>query len=160
MRWPGVTKPGSVSSDIVSNIDFAETFLEAAGQPIPAEMQGRSFVPVLRGETPADWRKSFYYQYYEYPAPHHVRPHYGVVTDRYKLIHFHGTPDDYWELFDLKTDPHELRSVFGNSEYAATQAELERELKRLRTELKVPEQTPPEWFGDKPSASAAAEKAP
>ncbi len=82
VRWPGVTKPGSVNSDIVSVIDFAETFLEAAHQPVPAEMQGRSMVPVLSGATPEDWRKSFYYHYYEFPVPHHVRPHYGVVTDR------------------------------------------------------------------------------
>ena len=84
---------------IVSNIDFAETFLEAAGRPVPADMQGRSLVPLCKGETPADWRKSFYYHYYEFPAPHHVRPHYGVVTDRYKLVHFYAPDVDYWELY-------------------------------------------------------------
>ncbi|MGB8170940.1 MAG: sulfatase, partial [Chthoniobacteraceae bacterium] len=85
VRWPGVAKAGVVNSDIVSNLDYAETILDAAGVAVPAEMQGRSFVPLLKGTTPADWRKSFYYQYFEYPTPHHVRPHYGVVTDRYKL---------------------------------------------------------------------------
>ena len=90
VRWPGVVKPGSATSSLVSNIDFAETFLDAAGLPIPAEMQGRSLVPLLKGQTPRDWRSSFYYQYFEYPVPHHVRPHYGVVTDRYKLVHFEG----------------------------------------------------------------------
>lgn len=150
VRWPGVTAPGSVSREIVSNIDFAETFLDAAGQPIPEEMQGRSLVSLLSGKTPADWRKSFYYQYFEFPTPHRVRPHYGVVTDRYKLVHFKGTPDAYWELYDLNTDPREMRNVFGNAEYATTQAELEKELARLRTELKVPEQIPAAWFGNKP----------
>jgi arylsulfatase A-like enzyme len=145
VRWPGVTKPGSVNTDMVSNLDFAETFLEAAGVPVPAGMQGRSLVPVLKGQTPADWRKSFYYHYYEYPGPHAVRRHYGVVTDRYKLVHFYGpnvTP--YTELFDLKSDPKELTSVYGRSEYAKVQKELTGELERLRKELKVPAQDPPE----------------
>ncbi len=149
VRWPGVIKPGSVNNDIVSNLDFAETFLDAAGQQVPAEMQGHSLIPVFKGETPPDWRKSFYYHYYEYPAPHHVRPQYGVVTDRYKLVHFYGTPDQYWEMFDLQKDPHELQSVFGNSSYAEAQANLEKELTRLRSELKVPESDPAWVFGGK-----------
>jgi arylsulfatase A-like enzyme len=144
VRWPGVTKPGSVCGDIVSNLDFAPTFLEAAGLPVPAEVQGRSLVSVLRGQTPADWRKSFYYHYYEYPGPHSVRRHYGVVTDRYKLVRFYEPAADYWELFDRKTDPKELTSVYGKPEYAATQKELEAELARLRKELKVPDPDPPE----------------
>src|SRR5690606_10618886 len=81
-RWPGVTKPGSVSKLMVSNVDFAETFLEASGVPAPADMQGRSMIPVLRGETPSDWRKSFYYHYYEQPV-HGVARHRGVRTDRF-----------------------------------------------------------------------------
>jgi len=147
VRWPGVTKPGSTSRDIVSNLDFAETFLDAAGVPIPAEMQGRSLLPVLAGQTPADWRKSFYYHYYEYPQPHHVRPHYGVVTDRFKLVQFYGTGEDYTELFDLQKDPQEMKSVFDAPAYAATQKELQAELVRLRNELQVPDQIFPELFG-------------
>ena len=150
IRWPGAAKAGTINNAIVSNLDFGETFLEAAGLPVPEEMQGHSLVPVLKGMTPSDWRTSFYYQYYEYPAPHHVRPHYGVVTDRYKLVHFYGTKDDYWELFDLAKDPHEMRSVFNNTEYADAQKELEKELQRLRVELKVPEQIPAKWFGNQP----------
>ena len=150
VRWPGVTKPGSVNKHLVSNLDFAETFLDAAGLPIPAEMQGRSLVPLLKGQAPADWRRSFYYQYYEYPVPHRVRPHYGVVTDRYKLVHFYGTSADYWELFDLSNDPHELRSVYGAPEYAATQKNLEGELARQRRELQVPETDDPKAFGNRP----------
>ena len=148
IRWPGVTKPGSTTRDIVSNLDFAETFLDAAGLPIPAEMQGRSLRPVLASETPADWRKAFYYQYYEYPQPHHVRPHYGVITDRYKLVQFYGTGEDYTELFDLKEDPRELKSVFGQPTHAAVQKELQSELARLRKELQVPEQDSPDAFGN------------
>jgi arylsulfatase A-like enzyme len=151
VRWPGVAKPGSVNKDIVSNLDFAETILDAAGLPIPGEMQGRSMRPVLAGDTPADWRKSFYYQYYEFPQPHHVRPHYGVVTDRYKLIHFFDDEVDYWELFDREKDPHELTSVFGKSGYASAQQDLEKELSRLRTELKVPAKDPPGASGRKPN---------
>lgn len=143
VRWPGVTRPGSVNGDLVSNLDFAETFLDAAGVAAPAEMQGHSLVPLLKGERPADWRTSFYYHYYEYPDPHHVRPHYGVVTDRYKLVHFYGAGEDYEELFDLKTDPNELRSVYGEAAYAETQSELTRELARLRRELREPEASKP-----------------
>lgn len=144
IRWPGVTAPGSVNRDLVSNLDFAETLLEAAGLPVPSEMQGRSLVPLLKGQTPADWRKSFYYHYYEYPGPHDVARHYGVVTSRYKLVRFYEPQFDYWELFDLEKDPRELTSVYGRPEYAQVQKELEAELARLRRELKVPDPDPPE----------------
>lgn len=144
VRWPGVAKPGTVNTDLVSNLDFAETLLDAAGVPVPAEMQGRSLVPLLAGTTPADWRKSLYYHYYEFPGPHNVARHYGVVTERYKLVYFYEPAFNYWELFDLEKDPLELRSVFGQPEYAAAQKELESELARLRTQLKLPAQDPPE----------------
>lgn len=94
VRWPGVTRAGSVNRDLVSNVDFAQTLLEVAGVRAPDDMQGESFVPLLRGQRPSDWRTSFYYQYYEWPRPHRVRPHYGVVTDRYKLVRFYGTGED------------------------------------------------------------------
>ena len=144
VRWPGVTKPGSVNRALVSTVDFGETFLDAAGVPVPAEMQGRSLRPVLHGKTPADWRKSFYFHYYEYPAVHSVARHYGVVTDRYKLVYFYEPEFNYWELFDRKKDPRELRSVYGQPEYAKVQAELAAELTRLRAQLKLPAQDPPE----------------
>ncbi len=150
VRWPGVTKAGRVSKELVSNVDFAQTLLDAAEVPIPAAMQGRSFVPILKGKTPRDWRKAFYYHYYEFPAPHRVRPHYGVITDRYKLVHFYGTADDYWELYDREKDPQELRSVYGQTTYAKTQKFLHQELTRLRAELKVPENDPPHAFGNQP----------
>ena len=155
VSWPGVTRPGSVNKDIVSNLDFAETFLEAAGVSIPAGMQGRSLVPLLKGQMPADWRKSFYYHYYEYPAVHSVARHYGVVTDRYKLVHFYEPAFNYWELFDLKNDPREMKSVYGLPDYAAAQKELEGELARLRAELKVPDPDPEEtMMGPKKKAAA------
>lgn len=144
IRWPGVTKPGSVNLSLVSNLDFAETFLEAAGQPVFPEMQGRSLVPLLKGQTPGDWRKSFYYHYYEFPGAHSVRRHYGVVTDRYKLVHFYEPDMNYWELFDLQSDPYEMRSVYGRKDYIKTQRELEKELARLKSELQVTPQDPVE----------------
>jgi len=149
VRWPGVIKPGTVNKDIVSNLDFASTLLEAAGVPVPAEIQGRSLLPLFRGATPPDWRKTFYYEYYEYPAPHHVMPHEGVVTDRYKFVHFIVPGREYYELFDLQTDPHELTSVYGKSDYKTVQKDLADELARLKTEYKVPATIPPHFFGNK-----------
>jgi arylsulfatase A-like enzyme len=122
----------------VSVIDFAPTFLEAAGVPVPGDIQGRSLVPILQGKKPADWRKSFYYHYYEYPVPHRVRRHYGVVTDRYKLVHFYAPDVDYWELYDREKDPLEMKNVLGQKGYEKTEADLRAELARLRQELKVP----------------------
>lgn len=144
MRWPGVIKPDSVDKHLVSNLDFAPTFLEAAGVKIPESIQGKSLIPILKAEDPKDWRESFYYHYYEYPAVHSVRRHYGVVTDRYKLVYFYEGDDAYWELFDLQKDPQEMTSVYGQTDYAEVQATLKKELDRLRTELKVPEDDPSE----------------
>lgn len=139
VKWPGVTRPGKVNRDIVSNLDFAETFLDAAGLPVPEEMQGRSLKPVLAGNTPKDWRTGFYYHYYEHPGDHNVARQYGVITERYKLVHFYEPQFAYWELFDLKKDPHEMKSVLGKPEYARVQHELEEQLADLRRKLKVPE---------------------
>ena len=147
IRWPGVVKAGSTNQAVVANIDIAETLLQAAGQPVPDRMQGRSFLPLLQGTTPADWRTAFYYHYYEYPDEHHVRPHYGVITDRYTLAHFYAPDVDYWELFDRQKDPGEMRSVFGNPAYAEVQTNLMREVFRQRTALKEPEQDDPKAFG-------------
>jgi arylsulfatase A-like enzyme len=144
VRYPGVAKPGTTCDKIVSNLDFAETFLDAAGVAVPNAMQGKSIVPLLKGESPADWRKSFYYHYYEFPGSHSVAKHYGVVTDRYKLVHFYEPATNYWELFDLKTDPKELTSVYGKPEYAAKTKDLEAELAKLKAELKVTPTDPPE----------------
>lgn len=141
VRWPKEVEAGSVSKRLVSNLDFAETFLEAAGVSVPSEMQGLSLMPILKGKDPEDWRKSFYYHYYEFPGVHSVPRHYGVVTDRYKLVHFYK-PHDYWELYDLEKDPREMKSVYDNPEYADTRKMLEKELMRLRSELKVQDKDP------------------
>ncbi len=138
-RWPGVTKPGSVNEDLVQNLDFAETFLDIAGVEVPKDMQGRSIVPLLKGETPSDWREAVYYHYYEYPAVHAVQRHYGVRTDRYKLIHFYNI--DEWELYDLKSDPDELRNVVNESQYKEVIADLKSKLTDLREQYDVPEDT-------------------
>src|SRR5437764_404469 len=118
VRWPGKIKAGATSDKMVMNLDFAETILDIAGVPVPGEMQGKSFKAILEGKEPADWRKSVYYHYYEFPQPHHVHPHYGVRTDRYKLIHFYDIDD--WELFDLEKDPHELKSAYKDPAYSST----------------------------------------
>ena len=140
-RWPGKIKPGSRNDDLVQNIDFAETFLDIAGAPIPDDMQGESLVSLMKGMTPADWRQSLYYHYYEYPAVHSVRRHEGVATKRYKLIRFYGedVPNgEEWELFDLKTDPEEMNSIYNDPEQAGRIAEMKAELQRLREFYQVP----------------------
>ncbi len=134
-RWPGVIKPGSVNNNIVSLLDFAETFLDVAGLEIPKEMQGRSLVPLCKGTPPADWRKSLYYHYYEFPVPHRVRPHYGVITDRYKLVHYYKPDVDDWELLDRVKDPLEVKNFYADPTYAVTVKELHAELNRLRIEV-------------------------
>jgi arylsulfatase A-like enzyme len=159
VRWPGVTKPSSTSAAMVSIIDFPETFLEAARQPVPSDMQGRSLTPVLKGETPADWRKSFYYHYYEFPGAHSVRKHYGVVTDRYKLFHFYEPDVNYWSLIDRAKDPQEMVNVYRDPSYAATVKELHAELDRLRADLKVPAEDPPEAISRQGNAGKGKGKA-
>jgi arylsulfatase A-like enzyme len=135
VRYPGEVKAGSVSDDIVLNLDFGPTFLDFAGVPVPAEMQGESIRKVLQGKTPANWRKSMYYHYYEYPAVHSVKRHYGVRTKRYKLIHFYNDIDE-WELYDLDKDPKEMKNVISDPSYAEIVKELKVELKRLREKYK------------------------
>lgn len=144
IRAPGLAKPGTVNANLTSTLDFAETFLEAAGLPVPSDMQGHSLMPLLKGKTPTTWRKSFYYHYYEFPGSHSVAKHYGIVTGRYKLVHFYDVQNPYWELFDLKTDPREMKNVYDSQEYAAAKAELNTELTKQRAALQVPDPDPPE----------------
>jgi len=134
VRYPREIKPGSVNDRFILNVDYAPTFLDYAGVPIPADMQGHSLRPLFRGETPKDWRTSIYYHYYEYPGPHKARPQYGVRTDRYKLIHYYTVNE--WELFDLPKDPRELKSVYADPAYAGVVTQMKAELERLRAELK------------------------
>jgi arylsulfatase A-like enzyme len=150
VRWPGVVKPGSADDRLVSLLDVAQTLLDAAGIAAPERMQGRSLVPLLKGQGPADWRTAFYYQYVEYPSPHRVRPHEGVITDRYKLVRYFGVGDEYHELFDRFSDPTEMTSVYGDSAHAAARTALTADLARLKQDLKVPTELPPTVYGNQP----------
>ena len=126
---------------MVSNLDLAETFLDIAGFDVPSDMQGRSLKPILQGVTPPDWPTSFYYYYYEYPGWHDVARHYGIRTERHKLIYFYTL--DEWELYDLQEDPHEIRNVYDDPDYGDIVERMSRELARLRALYRVPEDTRP-----------------
>ncbi|HDZ41677.1 MAG TPA: DUF4976 domain-containing protein [Bacteroidetes bacterium] len=130
IRWPREVKPGSRSSELVQNLDFAETFLDAAGIQAPEDMQGESLLPLLKGRD-IEWRDALYYHYYEYPAVHMVKKHYGIKTDRYKLIHFYDDIDE-WELYDLEKDPREMKSVYDDPDYLEIRQELKHKLQELR----------------------------
>ncbi len=125
VRYPKAIKAGSVSSALCMNVDFAPTFLDFAGVEIPSDIQGESLKRVLEngGKTPEDWRKAVYYHYYEYPAEHSVKRHYGIRTDDFKLIHFYNDIDQ-WEMYDMKNDPKEMCNVFDSEEYASTRESL------------------------------------
>jgi len=138
VRWPAGIAPGSKSDAIALNVDFAETFLDAAGLPVPADMQGRSLVPVLLGKKPGDWRTSMYYRYYHDPGHHNTRTHYGVRTHTHKLIYF--WKKDQWELFDLVTDPNELHNLYGQPGQEKVTAALMSELQQLRENLEDTDQ--------------------
>jgi arylsulfatase A-like enzyme len=130
VRGPGVAKPGTTSACFALNVDFAPTFLELAGVGIPADVQGRSLLPLLRGEPPADWRTSFYYRYYHDPGDHDTRAHYGLRTQTHKLVHYWRK--DAWELFDLRADPDELVNLAGDPGQRETLAALRAELVRAK----------------------------
>jgi arylsulfatase A-like enzyme len=151
VRYPREIPAGTTCDATALNIDFAQTFLDYAGVPAHPRMQGRSLRPVLRGERPDDWRTSMYYRYWEHDdGIHHVVAHYGIRTQRYKLVYYYGdglglpgtsdrvTPPE-WELFDLDRDPAELHSVHDDPAYADVRRALEAELAALQQE-----------FGDKP----------
>jgi len=134
VRYPAEVPSGVRNTeDMVLNLDFAPTFLDFAGLKVPEDMQGRSFRPILTGKTPTDWRKAIYYHYYEYPAWHMVKRHYGIRTKRYKLAHFYYDIDE-WELFDLQKDPDELHNVYNDPAYAEVVKQLKAELEKLRAQ--------------------------
>jgi arylsulfatase A-like enzyme len=147
VRYPREIASGSTSEAMALNVDFGATFLDYAGVALPSSMQGRSLRPVLRGEAPADWRTSMYYRYWvHWDVAHHVWAHYGVRTDRYKLVYYYAEPcgapgahdeprPPEWELFDLVRDPQEMTSVYGDPRYADVTAELKAELRRLQSDL-------------------------
>ena len=130
MRYPPWIAAGGVNRDLVQNIDFAPTLLQIAGAEVPADMQGKSLLPLFETTKP-EWREALYYHYYEYPGIHMVKRHYGVRTDRYKLIHFYYDVDE-WELYDLEKDPDELNNLYGQDGYEVIQANLHERLTQLR----------------------------
>ena len=137
MRLPkGMKRRGNIDQ-LVQNIDYAPTFLELAGLPIPKDIQGKSLLPLLKGENPKEWRKSLYYHFYEYPAEHAVKRHYGVRTERYKLIHFYNDID-VWELYDLQEDPMEMNNLYGKPGNEQIVRELQRELEKLQEQYDDP----------------------
>ena len=123
--------------ELVQNIDYAPTFLELAGAEIPDDIQGVSLVPLLKGEHPDTWRDALYYHFYEYPAEHMVKRHYGIRTDRYKLIHFYNDIDE-WELFDLRSDPQELHNLYGQKGYETVTKGLKSRLLDLQEQYDDP----------------------
>lgn len=135
MAWPGRTKGGSTSNVLVQNLDFAQTFLDAAGVKAPKDMQGESMVPLLTGKETKWKRDEVYYHYYEYPAEHMVQRHYAIITEEYKLVHFYF-PEDRWELIDRKKDPLELHNYYDDPAYVQIRKELHRELDKVRKKYK------------------------
>lgn len=130
MRYPKEIKPGTVVNELIQNLDFAPTFLDYAGVEIPDDMQGESFRRIVNGEK-SEWRDAIYYTYYEYPSVHMVKRHYGVRTDRYKLIHFYYDIDE-WEMYDLEKDPREMKNIYSDPEYADVRELMHKRLDEMR----------------------------
>ena len=135
VRYPYGVKAGSTTSALGMNIDFGPTFLDYAGVEVPSDMQGRSLRPVLEssGEVPEDWREAAYYHYYEYPAEHSVKRHYGIRTSDCKLIHFYNDIDE-WEMYDIVNDPQELKNVYDDPAYASKRDQMHALLEKTQRE--------------------------
>lgn len=135
VRWPNKIEPGISNDELVQKLDFAQTFLDAAGIRVPSDMQGESLMPLLTGNDRQWNRESVYYHYYEYPAEHAVKRHYGISTKTHKLIHFYHDVDE-WDLYDLVKDPNEMKNVYNDAEYLKIQAHLKKDLIQLRKKYK------------------------
>jgi arylsulfatase A-like enzyme len=135
IKWPNVIKPGTTNDEMVQNLDFAQTFLEAAMIEAPDDMQGESIIPLLKGNVEKWNRDAVYYHYYEYPSVHMVKRHYGIVNKEYKLIHFYYDVDE-WELYDRINDPNEMTNVYNNPDYKDIVKKLTEELYELRKKYK------------------------
>ncbi len=151
VRWPAEIGPVTVVDELVQNLDFAPTLLNAAGLDIPSDMQGSSFLGLARGETPPAWREALYYRYWMNRAHFNVPAHLGVRTRRYKLIHFYDSPlgpdgetpvsgarpnvrEPFWEFFDLEADPLEIRNLYDDPDHRRRVAELKGRLRELRAQ--------------------------
>lgn len=136
IRYPGVIKPGTQVNELMANIDWAPTILDLAGVKPPADIQGTSFLPLVKpGGDKKNWRKEVYYHYYEFPQPHHVYPHFGIRTARYTLVRFYN-PGKSWELYDLKKDPHQVNNIYGQKGMEKATAALKEKLKQLMIQYK------------------------
>jgi len=135
VQWPRNIQPQSITTEMVQNIDFAPTFLDAASISVPNDIQGESIMPLLTG-NPESWtRDAVYYHYYEYPGSHMVKRHYGIVTEEYKLAHFYYDIDE-WELYDRKKDLQELNNVYHDPAYAEVVTQLKEDLSVMRVKYK------------------------
>ena len=139
IKWPNQIKPGTTNEEMVQNLDFAQTFLEAAMIDAPKDMQGESLIPLFKGNSDKWNRESVYYHYYEYPSVHMAKRHYGIVSKDYKLVHFYFDVDE-WELYDRKNDPNEMNNVYNDPNYADVVVKLKEELKELRIKYKDSEE--------------------
>jgi arylsulfatase A-like enzyme len=139
MRFPGQIQDGKTDDHLVTNLDFAPTFLEMSDIIIPEEMQGISLASLIKSEPVHKWRDAIYYHYYEYPSVHMVKRHYGIRTQRYKLMHFYYDIDA-WELYDLKKDPQELNNVYHDPSYSEITAELKTKLKSMQNQYQDSEE--------------------
>lgn len=136
MRYPKGIKAGTVIEEMTQNLDFAPTFLDYAGVPIPEDFQGKSLKSLVENNSEGVFRDAIYYHYYDFPAFHMVKRHYGVRTDRYKLMHFYDD-NDQWELYDLEKDPTEANNLYGDKQYAEVQSQLHTRLKELQAQYDV-----------------------
>mgnify|MGYP001379343562 CR=1 FL=1 len=139
IKWPNVIKPGTTNEEMVQNLDFAQTFLEAAMIDVPDDMQGESLIPLLKGNSDKWTRDAVYYHYYEYPSVHMAKRHYGIVNKEFKLVHFYYDIDE-WELYDRLNDPSEINNVYNNPDYKDVVEKLTQELKDLRIKYKDSEE--------------------
>lgn len=130
LKYPTHIKPRTVVDELTMNLDLAPTLLDFAGVSIPQEMQGKSLKTISKGKK-SPWRDVVYYHFYEYPGPQMVKRHYGIRTDRYKLIHFYYDIDE-WELYDLKKDPKEMKSVYNDPDYAQVRKKLQEKVKKVK----------------------------
>ncbi len=136
MQYPGHIKPNSKINAMTQNLDFAETFLDYANAPVPESFQGRSLKPLLEGEvSDEEFRKALYYHYYDFPAFHMVKKHYGIRTDRYALMHFYDNIDQ-WEMYDIQKDPEEKNNIYNADKYAGVQKRLHQKLDSIRKNYK------------------------
>ncbi|WP_081211935.1 sulfatase family protein [Salegentibacter sediminis] len=139
MQFPKEIKSGTEINALTQNLDFAPTFLDFAGAEIPQDMQGRSLKPLVNQTTSdQDFRNAIYYHYYDFPAFHMVKRHYGVRTHRYKLIHFYDDID-FWEMYDLKEDPLEENNIYKHPDYVDIREQMHAKLDSLQEEYEVTE---------------------